>query len=1800
MMSDHNTKDHQADDLRYQGIRQVWDRLTAPHFAIENSADQHKARLLSTFLILIIGLFLASDLYAFVVTGTNPIEFPMVVGYPLLIVAYFLSRTQYNWIGALLAVSMFIGFSFALVFQQNDPSLALTYLIPGLLLASMFFSVRGTAVTMGIVLLGMLLLPVIAPERIPSLQTIGAGFSINLMTGVLLLAAMWHRTRIENDRLSALSATNEAPTQSRDALEDRAAGRTHDIEQAVAALQASQEQLALAVEGSNDGIWDWDIQNDKIYLSPRWKEMIGYEDDEINHEFAQFESRLHPDDHDRVMQALTDYLEGKADSYEVETRLQHKDGTYRWVWARGMAQRDSNGVPVRMTGFHTDITRRKHSEEELNSSLSLLQSTLESTAYGILVTDGQGRVIRLNRRFLEMWQIPTELSEAQDGEKLIDFVREQLVDPDQFVATVHELYSQPEADSVDELYFKDGRIFERHSRPQQITSQVIGRVWSFRDVTACKRVESNLNDSLSLLQATLEATADGILVTDEQGHVTRLNQRFLEMWQIPAELSETEDDEKLIGFVREQLADPDQFMAKVRELHIQPEADSFDVLYLKDDRIFERYSQPQQVAGQVVGRVWSFHDVTKRAQVEQLVQGEQVRTHAVLESITVPLVISRVSDGKIAYVNEPLAEIIRIPRDELIGQLTPDFYDDLDVRQRYLTSLHKQGRVDNFDLRLKRADGTLLWVLISGRMINFQGEQAIITSFIDITERRKAQAALAHRTAELETLAEVGMVAASILEPNQLLQQVVDLTKERFGLSQAFMFLLNENETELILEKGAGNRGRAIVANGYRLLLSQQKSLVVRAAHTRKGLIINDVHSEPDFLPHASLPDTQAEMAVPLIAGDHLIGVLDVQADQVDYFTLEDVSIFTTLAAQVAVALQNARRYADAQRALDDLTRLQRVLAREGWEAFLLAQERPFAGFAFGDDGIKPITNSDGVVTPVEETTGETTTVHAETAVDPAETSVSIPIAVRGEKIGQLGLRTPDGSPIPERKQMLLETVAQQVSEALERARLAEQTQVALTKTEDQSRRLAHLNEMGAELIAANTMDEAFKAIGRHMDDIVNNNGLSLTLLEPDGDILKLFPLGEQAGAIQTDTEFPVTGTSMGAAITQRQPVNLPDIRHSDYLESKRLVKLGLYSTLAVPLITSRGTLGTLNVGSNTVNAFDAQDVNLVQQIASLLASTIESYRLFQQAQRRASELETVAQVGTAASTILETKNLLQSVVDLTKARFGLYHAHIYRFDEATNMLVLAAGAGKLGQQMMAEAWSIPLNQQQSLVARAARERQGVIVNDVLTDPDYLPNPLLIETRSETAVPMIVGNQLLGVLDLQSAEPHHFTEDDVRIYATLTAQVAVAMQNASQYEQTQAALAETRRQARRLALLNKISERISQADSLEKIYEITVAEAAQIFPADRVSLSLLNQEGDQAQVIAVEGESGSVPIGTPQAIAGSLTEKAIRAKRALMVNDPDPDPQRTINSAMIVPLTIGDETIGTINIGSKQVNLYNDQDENLIFQLTSLLSAAVDNQRLYDEQASTVEELRRLDHLRSTFLANMSHELRTPLNSVIGFTDVILEGLDGPLTDMMEADLQIIRKNGHHLLHLIGDVLDMAKIEAGRMDIAFERLDLVHVIADVMDISAPLAREKNLDLQFLNDSTDALEIVGDSNRLKQVLLNLIGNAIKFTEEGSVTVEVTRTDDFVQIGVRDTGVGISPDQMVHVFEAFRQVDNSATRKVGGTGLGLAISRQLIELHGGKIWAESSGVSGEGATFIIELPMGDKAMPEVNTQ
>lgn len=276
---------------------------------------------------------------------------------------------------------------------------------------------------------------------------------------------------------------------------------------------------------------------------------------------------------------------------------------------------------------------------------------------------------------------------------------------------------------------------------------------------------------------------------------------------------------------------------------------------------------------------------------------------------------------------------------------------------------------------------------------------------------------------------------------------------------------------------------------------------------------------------------------------------------------------------------------------------------------------------------------------------------------------------------------------------------------------------------------------------------------------------------------------------------------------------------------------------------------------------------------------------------------------------------------------------------------------------------------------------------------------------------------------------------------------------------------------------------------------------------------------------------------------------------------------------------------------------WTDEDKELVSSISQQLALAIQDVRSYQLTQQALDEMRKVDQLKTEFLANMSHELRTPLNSIIGFSRVILKGIDGPVTETQKQDLTAIFNAGQHLLGLINNILDFSKIESGKMDLALSEVDLSEIITSVLDTAAGLI--KGHPIKLIRRVPEVLPSVwGNSIRIRQVLLNLISNAVKFTEEGEIGISAKVRDveanKEIILSVFDSGPGISPEDQKKIFQPFSQLDSSPTRVYSGTGLGLSICRHLVELHGGRIWVDS--VLGEGSTFYFTLPIASEVLPE----
>jgi PAS domain S-box-containing protein len=492
------------------------------------------------------------------------------------------------------------------------------------------------------------------------------------------------------------------------------------------------------------------------------------------------------------------------------------------------------------------------------------------------------------------------------------------------------------------------------------------------------------------------------------------------------------------------------------------------------------------------------------------------------------------------------------------------------------------------EYRIRHADGRLVWIGEWGQAVyDDKGNPLWLDGvLINISAQKAADEALAKRARELQAVTDVSTAVATILEPTTLLQELSDLTKARFNLYHAHVYLLDETSQTLVLAAGAGDVGRQMVAQGWQIPVHRERSVVARAARTRRGAIINNVRAEPDFLPNSLLPETRAELAVPIIVGEQVMGILDVQAAETDYFSEEDATIMTTLATQIGVAVQNARSFAASEAARRELSQLTRRLTREGWQDYLALQQQPILSVAVG----QPPAN------------GQT---------------LQQPLVVQGEAIGQLVLAEPQA--FSQEAEEIVTAVIERLSSHIENLRLTAQTSAALAQTEQQAERLALLNEMGAALGNATTVDEIYQIVAHYTVEILSSDMVTLSLLEPSGDCFQIIGLHGPKPDVFPGGSFPLANTAVERTIREQRLLIAPQ----DFVEQPTtdvgvLAMQGIHSFICAPLTAGERPLGALNIGREKANAYGTTDAYLVQQIVALFAATLESHRLFEETKRRA------------------------------------------------------------------------------------------------------------------------------------------------------------------------------------------------------------------------------------------------------------------------------------------------------------------------------------------------------------------------------------------------------------------------------------------------------------------------------------------------------------------------------------------------------------------------------------------------------
>ena len=577
-----------------------------------------------------------------------------------------------------------------------------------------------------------------------------------------------------------------------------------------------------------------------------------------------------------------------------------------------------------------------------------------------------------------------------------------------------------------------------------------------------------------------------------------------------------------------------------------------------------------------------------------------------------------------------------------------------------------------------------------------------------------------------------------------------------------------------------------------------------------------------------------------------------------------------------------------------------------------------------------------------------------------------------------------------------------------------------------------------------------------------------------------------------------------------------------------------------------------------------------------------------------------------ATSDILETMGRsafdLEPVFDtVVRHAVRLCHAdsgQIWQLDGHVYRLATATGGSPAYHQLLRD--NPIVRGPGTVVGLVGLGRRTLQIEDARTDPRYEWEAALELGRFRTllGVPMLTEGRVVGVIVLNRHEVAPFDERTIELVTTFAAQGAIAIQNVQLFRELQERGAELARSVDELRALGEISQAVSSSLDADEVLTTIVARAVELSDADGGSIFEYEPDRGEFALRTCFGTSAElaealrgIPIGLDETFIGrAASAREVRQAPELAAEAADPhlDALRRHGwrSIVAVPLRRGDDVIGILTVRRKTPGAFADEAVRLLETLAGQSATAIHNAGLFRELEHKSRELEVASRHKSEFLASMSHELRTPLNAVIGFSDVLLDRMFGELTERQEEYVRDIGDSGRHLLELINEILDLSKIEAGRMEV-----DLAPVsLPDLLEHGVAMVRERaaRQGVSLALDVAPGVDVVhGDELKLKQVVLNLLTNAIKFTSAGgSVEMTAAVDGDLAVVTVRDTGSGIPEAEHEAIFEAFQRGGRGARETTEGTGLGLTLSRRIVDMHGGRLWMESR--VGEGSTFAFSVP------------
>jgi GAF domain-containing protein len=807
-------------------------------------------------------------------------------------------------------------------------------------------------------------------------------------------------------------------------------------------------------------------------------------------------------------------------------------------------------------------------------------------------------------------------------------------------------------------------------------------------------------------------------------------------------------------------------------------------------------------------------------------------------------------------------------------------------------------------------------------------------------------------------------------------------------------------------------------------------------------------------------------------------------------------------------------------------------------------------------------------------------------------THLTAPLRQQGELIGALIARRTEVRPFTPAQIKLLETFADQAVIAIENVRLFNELKESLEQQTATSEILG--------VIASSPTDI------QPVLDVVAENAARLcdavdgVIVRPEGDSLRVVA---KYGAMPVPEFLPFSrGFPAGRAIIDRQTIHVHDIAaeiDAEYPEARIPQQLtGTRTALNTPLLREGVAIGGIGVRRTEVRPFSEKQIALLKTFADQAVIAIENVRLFQEIQERNAELREALEHQTATAEVLgiisrsptDVEPVLDAIVESAARVCGIDDV-VLRLQEG-NVMIPRAHFGPIPLART----EIGIDEPQ---IRRMREHGTLHVPDVRAQNDF-PT---VASRTLLYVPLRQQGEFIGYLNSRRIEVRPFTPAQIKLLETFADQAVIAIENVRLFQELEARTGELARSVGELKALGEVGQAVSSTLDLQTVLSAIVGHAVQlsgtsggvIYEFDEAAQEFhlrasFRMEGEIVQALQVtpvrpgQGATGqTATVRAPVQVPDILEEREYTGTRVRPMLA-----RLGYRSVLAVPLLREERILGALTVWRKEAGGFSSEVVNLLQTFASQSALAIQNARLFREIEEKSQQIEAANRHKSNFLANMSHELRTPLNAIIGFSEVLGERLFGELNEKQAEYTDDILTSGRHLLSLINEILDLSKVEAGRMELELATFDLPLAIDNARTFVRERATKHGITLDVTIDERLG-DVVGDERKIKQILLNLLSNAVKFTPEGGrIGINARQTNGSVEISVSDTGIGIAPEDQPKIFEEFRQVGTDYAHKVEGTGLGLTLAKKFVELHGGRIWVESE--VGKGSKFTFTLPIG----------